>query len=57
MGSNPSRGTIAEIASFEGSSRFLPAGRHGARWLIRIGFSGQKRIGDFERRKEKFFNH
>ena len=39
--------TIEEIASFEGSPRF-------ARRLIRIGFSGQKRIGDFERRKEKF---
>ncbi|MBI2278508.1 MAG: hypothetical protein HYU81_00325 [Candidatus Brennerbacteria bacterium] len=39
--------TIEEIASFEGLPRF-------ARRLIRIGFSGQKRIGDFERRKEKF---
>jgi len=39
--------TIEEIASFEGSPRF-------ARRLIRIGFSGQKRIGDFERRKENF---
>jgi hypothetical protein len=39
--------TSKEIASFEGSPRF-------ARRLIRIGFSGQKRIGDFERRKEKF---
>jgi hypothetical protein len=39
--------TIEEIASFEGSPRF-------ARRLICIGFSGQKRIGDFERRKEKF---
>jgi len=38
--------TIEEIASFEGSPRF-------ARRLIRIGFPGQKRIGDFERRKEK----
>ena len=38
--------TIEEIASFEGSPRF-------ARRLIRIGLSGQKRIGDFERRKEK----
>ena len=39
--------TIEEIASFEGSPRF-------ARRLICIGFSGQKRIGGFERRKEKF---
>ena len=39
--------TIEEIASLKGSPRF-------ARRLIRIGFSGQKRIGDFERRKEKF---
>jgi hypothetical protein len=39
--------TRKEIASFEGSPRF-------ARRLIRIGFSGQKRIGDFERRKENF---
>ncbi|PIR89630.1 MAG: hypothetical protein COU07_01935 [Candidatus Harrisonbacteria bacterium CG10_big_fil_rev_8_21_14_0_10_40_38] len=39
--------TIEEIASFEDSPRF-------ARRLICIGFSGQKRIGDFERRKEKF---
>ena len=39
--------TSKEIASFEGSPRF-------ARRLIRIGFWGQKRIGDFERRKEKF---
>jgi len=39
--------TIEEIASFEGSPRF-------ARRLICIGFLGQKRIGDFERRKEKF---
>src|SRR3989338_6623982 len=39
--------TIEEIASFEGSPRFLPAGRHGARRVIRIGLSGQKRIGDF----------
>jgi len=38
--------TSKEIASFEGSPRF-------ARRLIRIEFSGQKRIGDFERRKEK----
>jgi hypothetical protein len=36
--------TRKEIASFEGSPRF-------ARRLICIGFSGQKRIGDFERRK------
>src|SRR3989338_6239643 len=36
--------TIEEIASFEGSPRL-------ARRLIRIRFSGQKRIGDFERRK------
>jgi len=41
------KGTSKEIASFEGSPRF-------ARRLIRIVFSGQKRIGDFERRKEKF---
>ena len=46
-GSNPLPGTIEEIASFEGSPRF-------ARRLICIGFSGQKRIGDFERRKENF---
>jgi len=39
--------TIEEIASFEGSPRF-------ARRLICIGFSGQKRIGDFERIKENF---
>ena len=39
--------TIEEIASFEGLPRF-------ARRLIRIGFPGQKRIGDFERRKEEF---
>jgi len=39
--------TSEEIASFECSPRF-------ARRLIRIGFSGQKRIGDFERRKENF---
>ncbi|MCX6813159.1 MAG: hypothetical protein NTV77_01580 [Candidatus Azambacteria bacterium] len=39
--------TTKEIASFEGSPRF-------ARRLIRIEFSGQKRIGDFERRKENF---
>ena len=39
--------TSKEIASLNGSPRF-------ARRLIRIGFSGQKRIGDFERRKEKF---
>ena len=39
--------TRKEIASFEGSPRF-------ARRVICIGFSGQKRIGDFERRKEKF---
>ena len=32
--------TIEEIANFEGSPRF-------ARRLIRIEFSGQKRIGDF----------
>ena len=43
---NPLPRTIEEIASFEGSPRF-------ARRLICIGFSGQKRIGDFERRKEK----
>jgi len=46
-GSNPLPRTSKEIASFEGSPRF-------ARRLIRIVFSGQKRIGDFERRKEKF---
>ena len=39
--------TIEEIASLKGSPRF-------ARRLIRIEFSGQKRIGDFERRKENF---
>jgi len=39
--------TSKEIASFEGPPRF-------ARRLICIEFSGQKRIGDFERRKEKF---
>ena len=39
-GSSPLKGTIEEIASFEGSPRF-------ARRLICIGFSGQKRIGDF----------
>ncbi|MBU2009950.1 hypothetical protein KKG37_00405 [Patescibacteria group bacterium] len=39
--------TISEIASKRKPPRF-------ARRLIRIGFSGQKRIGDFERRKEKF---
>ena len=39
-GSNPSRRTIEEIASFEGSPRFT-------RRLIRIQFWGQKRIGDF----------
>jgi hypothetical protein len=39
--------TIEEIASLKGSPRF-------ARRLICIEFSGQKRIGDFERRKEKF---
>src|SRR3989338_841291 len=39
-GSNPSRGTKQEIASFGSPPRF-------ARRLIRIGFSGQKRIGDF----------
>ena len=39
--------TRQEIASFGSPPRF-------ARRLIRIGFSGQKRIGDFERRKEKF---
>ena len=39
--------TSKEIASLKGSPRF-------ARRLIRIGFSGQKRIGDFERRKENF---
>ncbi|MBI3572538.1 hypothetical protein HY091_03345 [Candidatus Kaiserbacteria bacterium] len=40
--------TSKEIASFEGSPRF-------ARRLIRIQFWGQKRIGDFERRKVKYF--
>ncbi|MEK7596090.1 MAG: hypothetical protein AAB564_00870, partial [Patescibacteria group bacterium] len=39
--------TIEKIASLKGSPRF-------ARRLICIGFSGQKQIGDFERRKEKF---
>ncbi len=39
--------TSKEKSNFVGSPRF-------ARRLIRIGFSGQKRIGDFERRKEKF---
>jgi len=39
--------TTKEIASFGSPPRF-------ARRLIRIEFSGQKRIGDFERRKEKF---
>ncbi|MDI6820619.1 MAG: hypothetical protein QMD65_00360 [Patescibacteria group bacterium] len=39
--------TIEEIASFEDSPRF-------ARRPVGIGFSGQKRIGDFEKRKEKF---
>ena len=39
--------TTKEIASLKGSPRF-------ARRLICIGFSGQKRICDFERRKEKF---
>jgi hypothetical protein len=39
--------TIEEIARGFGSPRL-------ARRLIRIGFSGQKRIGDFERRREKF---
>ena len=39
--------TSKELASDFGSSRF-------ARRLICIEFSGQKRIGDFERRKEKF---
>lgn len=45
IGSNPIPRTIEEIASFEGLPRF-------ARRLIGFGFSGQKRIGDFERRKE-----
>ena len=40
--------TSKEIASDFGSPRF-------ARRPVCIGFSGQKRIGDFERRKEKFF--
>src|SRR3989344_9233887 len=40
VGSSPTLGTSKEIASFEGSPRF-------ARRLIRIGFWGQKRIGDF----------
>ncbi len=39
--------TIEEIARGFGSPRF-------ARRLICIGFSGQKRIGGFERRKENF---
>ena len=39
--------TRKEKSKSFGSPRF-------ARRLIRIGFSGQKRIGDFERRKEKF---
>ncbi len=39
-GSSPLPRTSKEIASFEGSPRF-------ARRLICIGFSGQKRIGDF----------
>ncbi|GEM_PF-2560276 len=39
--------TISEIASFEGSPRF-------ARRPFRIEFWGQKRIGDFKRRKERF---
>jgi len=39
--------TSKEIASFEGPPRF-------ARRLICIEFLGQKRTGDFERRKEKF---
>ena len=39
--------TSEEIASFEGSPRF-------ARRPVCIEFSGQKRIGDFERKKEKF---
>jgi len=47
--------TIEEIASFEGSPRLV---RHCspqvARRLICIGFSGQKRIGALERRKENF---
>ena len=39
--------TIEEIASFGSPPRF-------ARRPVCIEFSGQKRIGDFERRKEKF---
>jgi len=39
--------TIEEIASFGGSPRF-------ARRPVCIEFSGQKRIGGFERRKENF---
>ena len=42
--------TSSEIASQRKPPRF-------ARRPVGIGFSGQKRIGDFERRKEKFFNH
>ncbi|MBI2465964.1 MAG: hypothetical protein HYV66_01905 [Candidatus Sungbacteria bacterium] len=41
--------TTKEIASLKGSPRF-------ARRLICIGFWGQKRVCDFERRKEKIFN-
>ncbi len=46
-GSNPLRGTISEIASQRKPPRF-------ARRPVCIEFSGQKRIGDFERRKERF---
>ena len=53
-GSNPPGGTNEEIASFEGSPRGVYPDEGGTRRLIRIGFSGQKRIGGFERRKEKF---
>src|SRR3989344_251016 len=41
--------TRKEFASLNGSPRF-------ARRLIRIGFSGQKRIGDFAFWGRKFFN-
>jgi hypothetical protein len=46
-GSNPARRTIEEIASQRKPPRF-------ARRPVCIEFSGQKRIGDFEKRKGKF---